>query len=274
MRKTALLAIAACALGALTGTAHAASQHTGECDVRAVEDPSLPGTGVMTGSYHADMEVWDPGPPRTPATATVTCTIKVNGVTSPASEVSQMGTGRFVVVRAVSWLQGPGNDVEVCTEVFFHDGTPTASTCKVPIGDPSPVLGSITIDGTTSPPTYALHGNLAVPAYWACADNGAATPYVVTCVPTMAVVFQWFCDVPRAEVAAIAPGSLARATVDCDMLAPDEVATSAVAGPAGHDGVSVLSGVRARHFECRVDDGAGGAAVTGYLATCAEHAAM
>lgn len=270
MRSAAALALTSCVVAALAGPAHAAATHTGECVVRAVEDTSgqaLP-PGTMAGRFRADVEVYDPGPPRTPVAATVTCSVWVNGV--QRASATGTGTGRVVVDDWAQWTQQAGDEVRVCTLVEYANGSPAEFACAPPLGDPSSVLGGVTIDGTAATPTYTLQGNLANPLYWTCSDNGTATPYAVTCVLTMSIVYRWHCDAPRADVAAIAVGTQATARLDCDSSSPAEAVTGVATGPLGRQTAAGPSGVVAAFFVCTIDNGAGGGATAGYVAACSD----
>jgi hypothetical protein len=142
-RRRVLAIVAAVLLGTLPRPAGAATEPTsrGGCEADVVQrDPgSVPTTGTHTYTgvlstsallYRNDVSVGGP------VSATVTCTLSVNGVAYGVLRVS--GTEVVEAVKRVSYVAGDGDDVRTCQTVdFTSDDTPDETRCS---DDPGSVV--------------------------------------------------------------------------------------------------------------------------------------
>lgn len=126
--RRALRALSVLVTGALlvvgTPAVHAAAAHhyRGGCGLDASTDPTqqIVNPDTFVGVLYASAVVYSDGAYANPVSATVTCTVKVNGVTR--------GTASFVGTVAVSgaaqtaFLATDSDITTVCTTVWFHGG--------------------------------------------------------------------------------------------------------------------------------------------------------
>jgi hypothetical protein len=135
--KRAVLAAVVAALAtsvALPANAAAGSTFHGGCgyDTVARDPDSVPTTGThtYTGVMDVLVELYSASPGDDPVSATVTCTVTVNGL--PSSTARFAGTGVVTGAKRVSYRVSENDDVSVCTEIdYTSDDTPTVTECAV-----------------------------------------------------------------------------------------------------------------------------------------------
>ncbi|HVF05338.1 MAG TPA: hypothetical protein VNA20_10885 [Frankiaceae bacterium] len=125
MRRLLAAALAAPLAAALAGPATAAgSTHDGRCEFQPFNQNEVTGSG-FGGFLYAAVTLRSDDVAANPVTATVTCSLVVDGHT--AAQRAATGTGAVVVIGydTPPW----GDRFEVCTVVDFADATPTATEC-------------------------------------------------------------------------------------------------------------------------------------------------
>lgn len=139
MRLTRVLAPALLALLAFgTPAAHAGTDSTyaGGCGFDAVDDSD----GTYRGVVYTATAVYSTGTPAdNPVAATVSCYLKVNGVTQPGTRLTVPGIGVIAGAGAMTYTAHDFDSVEFCTEVdFTSNDTPTHTECEGIVGGPPP----------------------------------------------------------------------------------------------------------------------------------------
>ena len=123
-RTRIALAAAALALAA-AGTAPATEPNdanwTGKCGILAYSEPTYRiGTAYSyEGEVHAALALWSETPEHNPVSATVTCTVNVNGL--PQVSIPGTGSGYVALHGRVQYSAGPDDVVDLCTTVDTTD---------------------------------------------------------------------------------------------------------------------------------------------------------
>jgi hypothetical protein len=145
--------------------AHAATGSTyhGGCGYDSVaRDGGTPATGehLYTGVMYAAVALYSTEPAGNPVSATVTCTLKVNG--EPYGTARFSGTDVVTGVKRVSFPDGGFYSAQLCTTVdYTSDDTPDVDFCAVETQSQIPQEILDAVDFVTAPVNAALCGVLA-----------------------------------------------------------------------------------------------------------------
>jgi hypothetical protein len=135
MKRTFLtvLALGAALLAPQPASAAADSERTGRCHWRMTRTPA---GDLLTVGVAAAVAVYSTGTPAdNPVSATVTCTLMVNGV--PVVEREFSGTGLVAGAAQVTHVAGPADVVSPCDTVdYTSNATPTSTVCYESAGPP------------------------------------------------------------------------------------------------------------------------------------------
>lgn len=158
MRKLPVLVLLLGLLAAGSPPAQAyPSEHLGECHMIATDDPGG-GTNEFVGLMVAVVAVYDTANVANPVSAYVTCSVRVNGVTH--DNLTGIGTTTVVVGGIVGFTARPVDVVQVCTEVYYTDGTmPSPPDCRTAARagvTPQPVLSLAEFAKRTADPAVCL----------------------------------------------------------------------------------------------------------------------
>ena len=102
---------------------------SGDCGYHSVTDPTwqVGDPDRYQGVLYGYAVVYSPSGPATPVTATVTCTLSVDG--EPVGVMDATGTTVVAGTVPVDFVATPEQYVGLCLSVDFADDTPTYSTC-------------------------------------------------------------------------------------------------------------------------------------------------
>lgn len=129
MRKIPVFAVLLGLLAFSAQPAHAyPSEHIGECHMIAVRD-TLAGPNAYYGVIVGVIAVYDTANVANPTNANVSCYVRVNGVPYGDSVVAS-GTGIILFPTTTSFDARPTDHVEVCTEIYYYDGSPPFAACR------------------------------------------------------------------------------------------------------------------------------------------------
>lgn len=114
---TALMLVAA---GTSAAHADAGDQLKGGCGFDTDTQPTLTGDQNVGVIHDASVSLHASG---LPSTATVACWIEVNGVEAPGTRINQSGTGLQEGEATISFTASPLDQVQLCQQVTFADGS-------------------------------------------------------------------------------------------------------------------------------------------------------
>jgi hypothetical protein len=123
--KTARAAIVATVLtlvaaGTSSARADEGDQLKGGCGFDTNSQPTLTGGQNVGVMYEASVSLHASG---LPSTATVSCWIEVNGVEAPGTRTSQSGNGVQEGEATLSFTASGNDQVQLCQQVTFADGS-------------------------------------------------------------------------------------------------------------------------------------------------------